>query len=457
MEQKYGRLKRTRLRVRTRAQHRSIAMATNLLRNPFVRCLVALPLLAQSATAQPSHEKAPINYSSSQPTDRVSQLVSAIEAGTKELEWDEDHGWLVSLLEHLDVPRSSQTLVFSKTSMQFRRISPRYPRAIYFSDDVYVGWVHRGEVIELGVVDPKLGAVFYSVPQKKSQHPQFKRDRGECLACHDNRRTQSVPGFLVRSVFPQADGQPAFRLGTVTTDPTTPFDDRFGGWYVTGSHGKMRHRGNVVVLDADSRDTLNRETGANLTELPRNVQRENYLEPTSDLVAMLVLEHQSQMHNLVTKAGYTCRQAIFQQKQMNAILERPEDYRSESTTRRIEAVAEKLVRYLFFCDEFQFTSPVSGTSEFANEFTAQAICDSKGRSLRDLDLKTRLLRYPCSHLIYSDSFLALPDLAIERIKKRMLEVLRDEDQAEDFNHITQQDRLDILSILRETHPLFMDE
>ena len=420
----------------------------------FCRLVVlgAAVFCTQLALAQSEHDNEPISYSSSTPTDRVSRLAAAVEDGSATVEWDARHGWLKSLLRHFGVSSSSQTLVFSKTSMQFRRITPRYPRALYFNDDVYVGWVHGGDVVELGTVDPQLGAVFYSVSQKESNRPVFKRDRGECMACHENRRTQDVPGFLVRSVFPLADGQPDFRRGTLTTDHTTPFKDRFGGWYVTGSHGEMRHRGNELVSDED--DGLDKDSGANLSELPPQVQVGKYLETGSDLVALMVLEHQSQLHNLVTNAGYTCRKAMFQQNQMNQILDRPEGYRSDSTDRRINNSAEKLVRYLFFSDEFPLSSPVRGTSEFAKEFTARGVRDSQGRSLRDLDLKTRLLRYPCSYLIYSESFLALPTLVLERVRMRMLDILAGEDQTDQFSHLSAKDRQNIMGILSETHPLF---
>ena len=430
-------------------------MKTAFIRLPSLITFVLLALLfGQITYAQSDHDREPISYSDSQPTDRISKLANDVEEGKVHLDWDQEHGWLKSLLSNLEVPRSSQTLVFSKTSMQFRRIRPSSPRALYFNDDVYVGWVHRGDVLELGAVDPKLGAVFYSVPQKEADRPEFKRDRGECMACHDNRRTQSVPGFLVRSVFPLADGQPAFQLGTLTTDHTTPFAERFGGWYVTGAHGEMRHRGNAIVRDADARSPLDREAGANVAKLPPQVRVENYLEPTSDLVAMMLLEHQTQMHNLVTKANYTCRTAMFQQRQMNEILKRSEDYRSESTDRRINTVVEKLVRYIFFCDEFTLTSPIKGSAAFAIQFTSRGIRDSKGRSLRDLDLTTRLLKHPCSYLIYTDSFLALPKTVLDRVRTRMLAVLSGEDESDAFTHLSAHDRQSILQILQETHELF---
>ncbi len=45
----------------------------------------------------------------------------------------------------------------------------------------------------------------------------------------------------------------------------------------------------------------------------------------------------------------------------------------------------------------------------------------KGASLRDLDLQTRLFKYPCSYLIYSDGFTQLPrrsrgDVVLQRIR-----------------------------------------
>lgn len=415
---------------------------------------ICLATFSHPALAQFDFDREPIHYSESTPTDQVSLLVSKIEKGDVTPTWKAKHGWLPWILEELNVPTSSQTLVYSKTSMQFRRINPSRPRAVYFNDNVYVGWVNGGDVLELGVVDSKLGAVFYSVDQKKAERPTFRRDRGECLACHANGRTQDIPGFLVRSVYPQKDGQPDFRLGSLATNQTTPLKDRFGGWYVTGLHGDMRHRGNVFVNGEDSFDPIDRKAGANLDELPSLVRKADYLEPTSDIVALMLLEHQTQMHNYVTKAGYTCRMALAQQSQMNRILDRPADYRSESTVRRIKNASEKLVQYLLFVDEFRMTSPIKGNSRFSEEFAREGIRDAKGRSLRDLDLKTRLLRYPCSYLVYSDSFLSLPAQIRNQVTQRMRDVLTGSDQSKEFAHLSANDRRNILEILTETHPLF---
>lgn len=415
----------------------------------------ALLTLCNVCCAQSEFDGAPIRYSSWPASDAVNELKKQIESGEKSVKWSKDHGWLPAVLKALNVPQSSQTLVYSKTSLQFSRIDPARPRAIYFNDDIYVGWVQGGDVIEVAAADPNLGATFYSIQQQRAKRPAIVRDRGNCLSCHLNSRTKSVPGFLVRSLFTESSGQPAYRLGSLTTDHTTPLKDRFGGWYVTGKHGDMRHRGNGFVTD-DAEDSLDREKGANLTTLPDTMRSEAYLQPSSDIVALMVLEHQTQMHNLITNASFTARQALHQQETMNRILERQQGFQSESTVRRINTAVEKLLEYMFFCDEYELTNPITGSAEFQHSFQQLAKRDSKGRSLRDFDLKTRMFRYRCSFLVHSDSFLALPEPVLKRVKQRMLNILTETDQSETFAHLTTEDRKDILEILRETHPLFKE-
>jgi hypothetical protein len=67
-----------------------------------------------------------------------------------------------------------------------------------------------------------------------------------------------------------------------------------------------------------------------------------------------------------------------------------------------------------------------------------------------LDLHTRLLRYPCSYLIYSSAFDALPAEAKEYVYTRLLRILGGEDTGEEFSHLTKDDRAAILEILRQT-------
>ena len=212
-------------------------------------CLLSPP----RATAQrASFERPPIAYLNREVDDRVARLAEKLAACEVELPYDEDHGYLPAVLSALKVPVSSQTLVFSKTSLQLRRISPRRPRAIYFSDDVYVGWCQRGDVLELAATDPRQGAIFYTIEQAETERPRIVRDRGQCLSCHASSRTQDVPGFLVRSVYADGAGRPILGSGTFTTDHTSPFEERWGGWYVTGRHDPKKVSGLFLSSEKES-------------------------------------------------------------------------------------------------------------------------------------------------------------------------------------------------------------
>ena len=288
----------------------------------------ALLLAGSPANAQPSgFEQPPINYSQAEVHDRVAQLAAKVESGEVTLEYDEQFGYLKSVLAELDIPTSSQTLVFSKTSLQLHRIAPARPRSLYFNDDVYVGYCQQGDVLEFAATDSQQGATFYTLKQSEESTPRLVRDRGGCLSCHASSRTQNVPGYLVRSVFADASGRPQFGRGTFTTDQTSDFKDRWGGWYVTGKHGSMRHMGNTFS-PADEQ-SFDREPGANQTDLTAHFSTDTYLTPHSDIVALMVLEHQTQMHNAIAAANYETRQALYQSYQMNEMLGRDKDYVSE--------------------------------------------------------------------------------------------------------------------------------
>lgn len=420
-------------------------------RSPFLS-MVAAVLVSSTAFAQLNFEAAPVSYETAPTANPVAELQDRIASGKVTLEYNEHYGYLPAVLEHLNVPVSSQMLVFSKTSFQLRKITPDRPRAVYFNDDVYVGWVQRGDVVEISTADRELGAVFYTLSQDEPQSPRFVRDRGQCLSCHASSRTAGVPGHLVRSVFTDRTGQPFFGSGTFTTDHSSPFEQRWGGWYVSGTHGGLRHMGNVTIDKSDDPEDFDREQGANVADLTSLVDVSQYLAPTSDIVALMVLEHQTQMQNLITRASFETRSALHNDDIMNKAMERPADYRSESATRRIEAVCERLVEYMLFAEEFALTSPVSGTSDFAAEFAARGPFDSQGRSLRQFDLQTRLMKYPCSYLIYSAPFDALPDATKADVYRRLYDVLTGTNRDPEFSHLTQPTRTAILEILRETKP-----
>jgi hypothetical protein len=418
-------------------------------------CLLPATLLAAYAFADLDgsyilpRDHAAIQYGAAPVHDRIAALQEHLRSGKAKLEFREPHGYLDAVLKALDVPVSSQVLVYSKTSFQAPRISPRMARALYFNDDVYVGWVPGGDVLEFAAQDPQQGVIFYTMDQEAGLKARLDR-RDECLQCHASGGTLGVPGIVVRSVFVERSGMPLFQAGGFVTDHRSPFAQRWGGWYVTGTHGDQRHMGNVFAEDRDHPEQLDREKGANVTDLKSRIDIGAYLGGHSDLVALMVLEHQTRMTNLITRVNYETRMAMHEQHAINKSLGEPDDRISDSARRRIDNAAEALVKYLLFADEAVLEGPVKGTSTFARDFASRGPRDRKGRSLRDLDLTRRMFRYPCSYAIYSPAFDALPPVVRDRIYRRLHEVLTGADQTPLYARLTPPDRTAILEILRET-------
>jgi hypothetical protein len=412
--------------------------------------LIGLATLGPAtASGQQDIERDPINYSNATPHNAVSRLQERIDAGKAKLEFDDEHGYLRSVLRELNVPESSQVLVFSKTSMQRERISPSTPRAIYFNDDVMVGFCQGGRVIELSAPDDGIGTAFYALDQTQEEKPVPQRQGESCLICHSSSANEGYPGHLVRSLFVDRQGNPQLASGSFRTDHTSPLSERWGGWYVTGTSGRQKHMGNVV------RGRRNEESdeadGTNVVSLKGRFRTASYLTPHSDIVALMVLEHQTGMLNRLARAGMETRMAMHYQHEMNKALGQPPDERSESAWNRIRSVGDAVVEYMLFKDEARLTDPVKGTSPFASEFAARGPRDAKGRSLRDFDLKSRLFRYPCSYLIGSRAFDSLPGEVKEHIYRRLWDILngRSESGKDDFP-LDPEDCKAIIEILRET-------
>jgi hypothetical protein len=356
------------------------------------------------------------------------------------------------VLAELKIPISSQTLVFSKTSLQRERIKPGAPRALYFNDDMYVGFCQNGPLVEVTAIDPQLGSVFYSLDQEKGEKPRFTRQADTCLICHSGSTNQGIPGPLLRSVYTDADGYPVLASGSYRTDQASPLSQRWGGWYVSGTAGKQTHMGNLIVRGRRRPEDVDNRPNLNCTDLGKYFKTDRYLSPHSDIVALMVLEHQTEMHNLIARANFQTRMALYEEAELNKALGRPADYRSESTTSRIKSAGEPLVKYLLFSGETKLTDAVKGTSGFAEEFAKRGPRTKDGRSLRDFDLRSRLFKYPCSYLVYSASFDALPGAVKDYVLRRVYDVLTGKDNGDDFAHLSAADRKAILEILRETKP-----
>lgn len=414
--------------------------------------LAQLGLLGSGLRAQGSerYNLAPILYGEAATQGPVERMRARLESGELVLSKDARLGYLPAVLVALEVPVASQILVFSKTSLQLDRIGPRTPRAIYFGDDVYVGWIPGSPVMEISSMDPDKGPVFYTLNAAGEAGARLERDRGECLACHAGSRTGYWPGNLVRSVQPDERGHPVLRLGTRTVGPATPLAERWGGWYVTGTHGSQRHLGNATT--GPGGEPIDPGQGANVTDLAPYFRTAAYPSPHSDLVALMVHEHQVSMHNRIAQASYEVRLALARDADLRRLLDEPEDGLRPATVRVLERQAKLLLDELLFQREAPLAEPVQGSSDFAAVFSAAGLRDGEGRSLKDLDLETRLLRYPCSYLIYSPAFDALPAPLLEIVYRRLAAILNGAPAFDEYIRLTLPKRRSIRDILLATKP-----
>ena len=379
-----------------------------------------------------------IQYAERSADDPVARLQKQMENGEVKLEFHPRWGYLPSVLKHLGINSDSQLLVFSKTSAQISQISPGTPRAIYFNDEVSVGYVQGGRALELASLDPQQGMIFYTLDVEKSDGPSFSRQEMSCLQCHLIPATLNVPGLVLSSVSPADPSSPSRRAGAFATDHRIPLEDRWGGWYVTGLHGTIRHRGNVP-LDVFGRPFASELPSQNLTSLAERLNTSAYLAPTSDIVALMTLEHQTRMTNLITRIGWETRVAAAEQKL--------EEFRD-----RLDSDIAEFVTYLLFADEAPIRSPIQGVSAFTKTFPQRGPRDLQGRSLREFDLQKRLFRYPLSYLIYSSAFDSIPDIARDGIYRKLYDVLTGNDTSRTFARLSAEDRRAVLEILRDTKP-----
>jgi hypothetical protein len=307
-------------------------------------------------------------------------------------------------------------------------------------------------VIEIAAADDVVGTAYYTIDQAEEEKPVPQRQTESCLLCHSSSANQGIPGHLVRSLFVDRRGNPLLSSGSFRTDHASPLAERWGGWYVTGTSGRQKHMGNMISHGTRKSESVENDDGVNVVDLKDRLTISLYPTPHSDIVALMVLEHQVGMLNRLARAGMETRMALHYEREMNKALGRPADEPSESARSRIRSVGEAVVQYMLFGGETPLTGRIEGTSSFASDFTKRGPRDSKGRSLRDLDLETRLFRYPCSYLIYSRAFDSLPDEVKELVYRRLWETLGNQGTGKDDPRLTTEDRRAIVEILRETKP-----
>jgi hypothetical protein len=382
-----------------------------------------------------SADDAAIDYSSADVNNVVDEVNRKLLDGSVRLTFEGRSGYLASVVDALKLPVDSQLLLFSKASLQGRLINPSNPRALFFNDRVVLGWVRDGELIEIAAHDEKKGVVFYSLEQRPAARPVFKREF-RCLGCHIAGDTLGVPGLLMFSETPATGDRP---LKSVTTDQRSPLAERWGGWFVTGNSGAARHLGNRVPA-------LEGHPGGGVPSVAGLFDPDGFRGASSDIAALLTFSHQTHMTNLLTRASWEARAAD--------PARHPGAQAVAGQLPLVEAmmsgIADEVVDYMLFVGEAPLPNAVSGRSGFAERMSASGPRDRRGRSLYELDLKTRLMKFPCSYLIYSPAFDALPPLAKAPIYKRMWQVLSGEAREPRYRSLSLEDRRAVVEILKDT-------
>ena len=390
-----------------------------------------------------SRDHPAIAYSTGPVDNAVVDLNRQVREGAVELTFDGESGYLRSVLEALDIPVESQVAVFSPTSNRAPLITSTNPRAIYFRDDVAVAWVRGSDELELAVQDRRQGSVFYTLAQTPAAAPQLERD-DQCLACHLTWDSLGVPGLQVLSTFPLTSDPNAYATG-FTSDHRARIEDRWGGWYVTGRHEPFVHMGNVEVTDVDDPQATIGVPRPELPSLAGLFDATGYLTPHSDMAALMVLEHQAHMTNLITQVGWEARRILYREAAGGAPA-------GDGAAELLRESIVYLVDYLLFVDEAPLARPIRGSGGFAAAFAARGPRDSRGRSLRELDLDRRLMRYPCSYMIYTRAFDALPPPAKAGIYQRLWDVLAGRVTDAVYDRLSPADRAAIVEILIDTKP-----
>ena len=402
--------------------------------------------------AEDAFEREPISYSITRPKDRVQAIEGRMASGDLRLEGD-DRSILRQLLALLDIPEESQLLVFSRTSFQNDLIRPEHPRALYFGDTAYVGWVPGG-LMEVAVMSPTLGPVFYSFDPHPPKEPKVRFVRNDdCLRCHGGTFIRDIPAILARSVYTDTRGYPVLTWGSELVGDTTPLDLRWGGWYVTGRAGNVRHRGNLTITGETLPSIAQLHQASDRTNLDSFFDSSGYLSASSDIVALMVFEHQLTVHNALTQADQHCRWMMHYQEGLQrsfkeTITDKPV---YESVIHAFEHSAERILDALLFKDAAQFPSGgIQGGKTFADAFLMRGPTDQADPrvSLRSLDLKSRLFRWRCSYVISTPVFDSIQPHLRATVLKRLDHILREPGSEPRYAYLEPEERTMIRAILK---------
>ncbi|MEJ0008303.1 MAG: hypothetical protein WDM77_18555 [Steroidobacteraceae bacterium] len=397
-----------------------------------------------------------IGYSATPQHNAIARLQTRLLRGEVRLKFKSPRGYLDSVLKNLGIDPSSQILVYSKSSLQVEWVNAAAPRAIYFNDDTYAAWVQAVGLLEFVTMDSQLGPVFYTMTNQKDSTSGFGRETLRCLDCHDKFALQGggVPMFLATSNYVDVNGLTLKPIAAKEVTDQTPLEIRWGGWYVSGRQGSQVHLGNIQVHKAREIANVDLARRGNLASLAALLDTRPYVTDKSDIVALLVFEHQSTVYNLITRINFKVRSRVAREFNAASAVVASRNTLNPKTKAWMQKLTEPLVQAMLFENAAPLTDTVASTSGFDRWFQAQGPRDKAGRSLRELDLKTRLFKYPLSYLVYSPAFDGLPDYVRNYVYGRFAEILRGRGVHGTFSRLSAADRQAVTEILTATKPEF---
>lgn len=406
------------------------------------RSLMLLSILMTSAavaaeTKEPrviDFRSAPHSYLDAQPKDRFAELLARAQKGDVKIDTSSDKAFLSSVLGALNIPVSSQIMVFSASSLQSEIINPRNPRALYFNEDTYVGWVPGG-LIEIIAADPQMGPMFYVFNRLRPGGPVPDVQRSQkCMNCHAGNATRRLPGLIAESLLVSRAGSSLETYRRDVQGHQIPLEDRFGGWHLTGEHHLPSTRANMMGVPSGGKTEKVPVPPGQFSDLSL------HLLPTSDILPHLIHEHQIGFENRLVYAIYTLRQLKHEGKGMLDAAAKAE----------IEERAQELARYIMFADEAKFPAQgMIGDAAYTQDFLRDRKATKAGLSLKDLDMKTHIFKHRCSFMLYTDTWREAPKELKERVYYHMAGYLREQPDAQ-HAHLAPGERRAIRDILKET-------